>query len=134
MGYITWSEKYSVHVAEIDGQHKKLFDLVNALYDAMEQGKGKNVLASIINAFVAYTEYHFSSEERLLAANFYPGFSGHKEMHENLTRKARQLKEALDQKNKPTAIEVMLMLANWLNLHILEEDRKYKSHIKVVPL
>jgi hemerythrin len=54
-------------------------------------------------------------------------------MHENLTRKVKELKEALDQGNMPTAIEVMLMLTNWLNLHILEEDKKYKDHVKVVP-
>jgi hemerythrin-like metal-binding protein len=133
MGYIAWNDKYSVHVKEIDEQHKKLFALVNVLYDAMELGKGKDVVGPILNDFVHYTEYHFSSEERLLEANFYAEFSEHKEMHENLTRKVHQLKEAFDKGSKPTAIEVMLMLTNWLNLHILDEDRKYRSHIKVVP-
>ena len=54
-------------------------------------------------------------------------------MHGKLTRTALQLKQAIGKGARPTAIEVMLMLTNWLNLHILEEDKKYKAHIRVVP-
>ena len=70
MDFIAWSEKYSVHVAAIDDQHKKLFDLVNALYEAMEQGKGNVINESIMSDFAHNTKDHFRSKERLLEANF----------------------------------------------------------------
>lgn len=128
MGYLKWSDKYSLNVAEIDEQHKKLLGLVNDMYDAMHAGKGRDMIGTVITEFVDYTEYHFKAEERLLRENGYPEYDEHKEMHDNLSRKAHSIKEAFDKGNAPTAIEVMLLLTNWLNTHILEEDRKYKPY------
>jgi hemerythrin len=128
MSYLKWSDKYSLNVAEIDEQHKKLVSLVNAMYDAMHAGKGRDMIGKVIAEFVAYTDYHFKSEERLLRQIGYPEYDEHKEMHDNLSRKAQSIKAAFDRGNTPTAIEVMLLLTNWLNTHILEEDRKYKPY------
>ena len=128
MSYLKWSDKYSLNVAEIDEQHKKLVSLVNEMYDAMQAGKGRDMIGTVIAEFVDYTDYHFKTEERLLRQNGYPDYDEHKEMHDNLSRKAHSIKEAFDRGNTPTAIEVMLLLTNWLNTHILEEDRKYKPY------
>ncbi len=131
MGYLKWKDKYSVNVAEIDEQHKKLFDLVNAMYDAMHAGKGSDMIGTVVDEFVDFTDYHFKAEERLLLQHGYPDFDFHKEMHDTLVRKAQSLKEAFDSGNSPTTIEVMLVMANWLNIHILDEDQKYKPYIEV---
>jgi hemerythrin-like metal-binding protein len=129
MGYLKWSDKYSVNVTEIDEQHKKLISLVNEMYDAMHAGKGKDILGAVIAEFVNYTVYHFNTEERLLQQYDYPRYNEHKEMHDNLSKKARDLKETFDKGNKPTAIDVMLLLTNWLNAHVLEEDKKYEPYL-----
>ena len=128
MSYLKWSDKYSLNVTEIDEQHKKLVSLVNDMYDAMHAGKGRDMIGTVIAEFVDYTDYHFKAEERLLRQSGYPDYDEHKKMHENLSRKAHSIKEAFDRGNTPSAIEVMLLLTNWLNTHILEEDRKYKPH------
>jgi hemerythrin len=128
MSLLKWSDKYSLNVAEIDEQHKKLVTLINEMYDAMQAGKGREMMGTVIAEFVAYTEYHFEAEERLLRRHEYPEYDEHKEMHDDLARKAHSLKQAFDEGNTPTAIEVMLLLTNWLNMHILEEDRKYKPY------
>ena len=128
MSYLKWSDKYSLNVAEIDEQHKKLVSLVNDMYDAMQEGKGRDMIGTVIAEFVDYTDYHFKAEERLLRQNGYPEYDAHKVMHDNLSRKAHSIKEAFERGNTPTAIEVMLLLTNWLNIHILEEDRKYKPY------
>jgi hemerythrin len=130
MSYLQWSDKYSLNVAEIDKQHEKIFSLVNDMYDAMHAGKGTEIIGTVIAEFVAYTEYHFTAEERLLLQYGYPEYEEHKGMHDNLSRKAHGIKEAFDKGSTPTAIEVMLLLTNWLNRHILEEDRKYKPYVQ----
>jgi hemerythrin len=130
VGYLKWKNNYSVNVAEIDEQHKKLFDLVNAMYDAMHAGKGRDMIGTVIDEFVDFTDYHFKAEERLLLQHGYPDFDEHKEMHATLVRKAQSIKQAFDSGNSPTAIEVMLMLSNWLNMHILDEDQKYKPYVE----
>jgi hemerythrin len=129
MGYIRWSEKYSVNVTKIDEQHKKLVSLINEMYDAMRAGKGKDILEAMIAKIVDYTVYHFNTEELLLQQYDYPEYKEHKELHDNLSKKARDLKETFDQGNKPTTIDVMLLLTNWLNAHILVEDKKYELYL-----
>ncbi len=125
MGFIKWSDSYSVKVAEIDNQHKKLIGLVNQLYDAMRAGKGREALEPVLTELVNYTVYHFSTEERLFREHGYPDYEQHKKIHDDLTRKAKDLKEAFARGNKMITIDVMLFLSNWWNIHILEEDKKY---------
>jgi hemerythrin len=91
---LKWSDKYSLNVPGIDEQHKKLVRLVNDMYDAMHAGKGRDMIGTVIAEFVDYTDYHFKAEERLLRQNRYPEYDEHKEMHDNLSRKAHSIKEA----------------------------------------
>ncbi len=125
MGFIKWNDNYSVKVVEIDDQHKKLIGLVNQLYDAMRAGKGREALDPVLTELVNYTVYHFSTEERLFRQHGYPDYEQHKKIHDDLTRKAKDLKEAFARGNKMITIDVMLFLSNWWNIHILEEDKKY---------
>jgi len=130
MGYLKWNNRYSVHVDEIDKQHQKLINLINEMYDAMQAGKAREIIGTVIDEFVDYTVYHFNTEERLLQQHSYPKYDVHKEMHDNIAKKARDLRETLKKGNKPSNIDVMLLLTNWLNAHILEEDKKYAPYIE----
>ncbi len=46
MPILQWNQSVSVNDADIDGQHKKLIDMINNLHDSMGQGKGKETLGS----------------------------------------------------------------------------------------
>jgi hemerythrin len=129
MGLIKWNEYYSVNVDEIDDQHKKLIDLINQMFDAMKAGKGKEIMGSVLSELVEYTKYHFATEERLLHQAGYPEYEEHKTIHEELTRRTIDLKSEFDRGNDPVTMDVMLFLSNWLNVHILEVDKKYVAYL-----
>jgi hemerythrin len=126
---IKWSTLYAINIEEIDSQHKKLIELINRLYDAMKAGKGKDVLAGVLTELVDYTAYHFESEERLLLQHDYAEYEAHKLIHEKLTSRARELKDQLDRGNNLITMDVMLFLSNWLNVHILEVDKRYGPYL-----
>lgn len=130
MDFIRWKEEYSVQVEEIDEQHKKLFSIINRLADAMKIGKGRDVLDAVLTELVAYTEYHFNTEERLFEKHGYPEHEDHKQMHDDLVNKAQDLKAAFDSGNTKISVDVMLLLSNWLNNHILEVDKRYGPYLK----
>ena len=130
MGFITWNDHYSVKVPEIDDQHKKLIALANQLYDAMRAGKGREVLGPTLAELVDYTAYHFECEERLLLQHGYPEHEEHKEQHDSLAEKARQFMNDFTQGQGSRAMDVMLFLSNWLNVHILEVDKRYASFLR----
>jgi len=127
MGFMDWNEKLATGVKECDDQHKKLVSLVNDLYDAMKQGKGKEVLDKMLDELVKYAGYHFTTEETLMTKYGYPAseLSAHKREHEAFKSK---IKEFLDKKAKgevTLTVEVMTFLKDWLVKHIMGTDKKY---------
>lgn len=125
MSLFAWSEKYSVNVAEIDDQHKKLIGMVNQLHDAMRQGKGKDALGPILKDLIAYTRTHFAAEERIMRDNGYPEYEVHKTKHDHMTAKVADIyKEYLAGKANIT-FEVMDFLEKWLDKHIMGTDKQY---------
>ena len=125
MALMTWKEDYSVKIAQIDQQHKKLIDLINQLDDAMSQGKAKDVLGKILNDLVTYCANHFKLEEQLMQANGYPDFAEHKDKHDKMTAKVLSLKKEVAGGKRLISLDVMKFLEQWLDKHILGTDKKY---------
>lgn len=48
MSLFQWNESYAVGNQEIDAQHKRLFQLADALHSAMTTGKGKEALTQTL--------------------------------------------------------------------------------------
>lgn len=125
MAFMEWNDRLVTGVKEADEQHKKLVSLVNDLYDAMKQGKGKEITDKILDELVKYANYHFGTEETLMTKYGYPDLANHKREHENFKVK---VKEFLDKKAKGEAtlsIEIMNFLKEWLVKHIMGTDKKY---------
>jgi len=129
MCLIKWNKFYAVNIKELDDQHKKLIDLINQMYSAMKAGKGKEALSTVLTELVRYTVYHFETEERILLQYGYAEYEAHKGMHDDLTRRTNELKNQLDRGNNLIMMDVMLFLSNWLNIHILEVDKKYGPYL-----
>lgn len=125
MPLMTWKDDYSVNIAQIDQQHKKLVDLINQLDEAMSQGKAKEVLGKILNDLVGYCASHFKTEEQLMQANGYPDYAEHKDKHDKMTAKVLSLKSEVATGKKLISLEVMKFLEQWLDKHILGTDKKY---------
>ncbi len=104
MPFMEWSEKLVTGVKECDEQHKKLVSLVNELYDAMKQGKGKEVIDKALDELVKYASYHFTTEETLMSKYGFPELSAHKREHENFKAK---IKEFLDKKAKGGSLSLL---------------------------
>jgi hemerythrin len=125
MALITWTDALSVNIKEIDAQHRRLFDLMNKLHEAMKVGKGNDVLGGILGDLVKYTVFHFSTEEKYFQKFGYPEFQQHKKQHDDLAQKAKALKESFEQGKQTISIEVLNFLKDWLSGHIVGSDKKY---------
>ena len=130
MPLMIWNDKFSVGVAVIDAEHKKLVSMVNDLYDAVQGGHGKEVLGKILDGLIGYTASHFAHEERFFAETGYPDAAAHKKQHDDLK------KQVLDVQAKYKAgatgtltVEVLNFLKNWLIGHIQGSDKKYAPHL-----
>ncbi|MCS7280915.1 MAG: bacteriohemerythrin, partial [Desulfobacterota bacterium] len=93
MPFIEWTDKNKTNVKICDEQHKKLFQLVNDLFDAMKEGKAKEIMGKILGELIHYTAYHFSTEEKLMEQYGFPGLFWHRKEHLELAEKAKNLKD-----------------------------------------
>ncbi len=125
MAFLSWSDQYLVHIAEIDTQHKKLFDMVNEMHDSMRAGKGNEVMGKILKGLTDYVKTHFATEERLMSVNNYPDLAKHKQEHDKLTQAALALYNDFVAGKPVVTFELMTFLKKWLSDHIMGTDKKY---------
>ena len=129
MTYFAWNEKYSVHIREIDEQHKKLVALINELFEAMKAGQGQEILGKVIAGLITYTKSHFATEERLMRDHGYAEYLVHKQIHDSLTKKVMDLNNQYQAGQAALTVQVTNFLKDWLINHILGTDKKYSAFL-----
>ncbi|HCL82259.1 MAG TPA: hemerythrin [Nitrospiraceae bacterium] len=125
MALIVWNEKFSVNVKEIDEQHKKLFNMINDLDDAINAHRTTQVLSKTLDDMINYTVTHFGIEENYMKDSDYPEFPEHKKAHDEFTFKVKRLQKDFAAGREVFSLDVMNILKDWLSNHILFMDRKY---------
>jgi len=127
MPLITWNDKLSVKVKEIDDQHKRLIGIINHLSDGIQTGKGKQVLEETLSELVKNAEYHFQTEEKYMKQFGYPGYIPHRVAHDEFARKVltHQADLKVDKFVEPLAI--MAFLKVWVISHIMDMDQQYSE-------
>lgn len=129
MSFLNWESKYKVNVEIIDEQHERLFEIVNAMYDSIVRGEEQNALAEVLEELIAYTVYHFETEEKLFKEYSYPDYELHKGQHDDLTKQVLELQEQFELKVVSITFEVMDFLSDWLKKHTTESDLKFAEHM-----
>ncbi len=130
MPLMTWNEKFSVGVQMLDDDHKKLVGMVNQLYDGIQAGSGKDVLAKILDGLIDYTKVHFGHEEQFFSKTNYADTAVHKKEHADLTQQVLDVQRKYKAGISGTlSLEVMNFLKNWLINHIQGSDKKYGPYL-----
>lgn len=127
MPLMQWEERYSVHIANIDDQHKKLFLLINQLHDAMSKGKAEDVMQSVLGELLVYTKTHFAAEEKLMESKNYPGLAPHVAQHRKFVEKLATFQKEFTEHKATLSIGLMTYLRDWLTGHILQTDHQYSD-------
>jgi len=132
MAFFDWDDRYSVGVTQIDAQHRRLIEMINRVHEAMPPGKGAETtraalhematLAAVIEELIAYTMYHFSTEEKLMSRHAYPEYASHRDAHTELTNRARTFQREFDEGKAVSALDLAQVLQAWLMDHILHAD------------
>ena len=113
MSFISWNESFTVHVTEIDQQHKELVATLNELADAMAVGKGRKSLSLTLDRLIRYTEYHFTTEERYFAQFGYPEAEAHYKEHTAFVEKIADFQDKFTRQELSLSIEVRSRPGSW---------------------
>ena len=122
---IPWDDRYLISIEGIDTQHKKLFQLVNRLYDLDDATTTKDDLRVILYEFNEYMKVHFSDEEEYMLSIAYPDLEKHKELHSDIIDSFTKVIQAAASLNL-MKVEMKVIAKSILIDHILNEDSKIK--------
>ena len=125
MALFTWYKKYSVNNEELDNHHKKLFNLINSLYDNCMGKESTHCLEPIIEELVSYSNYHFTAEEQYMKNTGYKDIDKQIFEHRAFTDRALHLQQVVNKDDFELSKELIVFLGNWLLHHVMEEDKKY---------
>ena len=125
---IPWDDAYLIGITKVDKQHKKLFELVNKLYD-LEEGEGsKEKLRELLYDFSDYVKVHFKEEEEYMNAIGFPDLKRHRAIHNSLVEtlyKIIQTPAKLDIIKTKMRVIAKRVLVD----HIIQEDTKIKEYV-----
>lgn len=128
MAYLNWTPELDTGIPEIDGQHKRIVDYINQLYDA-RSSHDREQIAAVIDETVDYTLSHFAFEEALMTDAGYMYSGPHKKVHEIFTRKVGDYRMRFEA-GEDVADELHAMLSRWLFNHIRNDDKGYTDTVK----
>lgn len=129
MPLFPWDDKLKTNHPNIDSDHRKLVDLVNKLFDAMQAGKGKDACGQVLNELVSYTKTHFAMEERLMATHGYARMAEHKAEHAKLIKDVSDFKTKFDAGSLTVTASLLSYLRDWLINHISKSDKALAESI-----
>ncbi len=128
---LVWNERYNIGVDIIDKEHKKLFSILNKLFDfGRQEEKSKWVCQEAVKYFRDHAVQHFADEESYMASIEYAGLEIHQRIHRNFRdRTIPALERELEATNysEDSVNHFLGVCAGWLIGHTLIEDHAIVS-------
>jgi len=127
---VAWDSNYSVGIAELDKQHRHLFEVFYVLLEIGGTSADLRRLTETLNALAAYTRDHFDTEEWYMAQAGYPDLETHKMTHVSFRKKIETLRADILSSTDKNPAEALMCLYNWLVTHVCGCDRQYIPYVK----
>ncbi len=132
MPHIEWTDELEIGINVIDGQHRRIVDYINRLYE-LGDDPDRGQVAEIIELMVDYTLSHFAFEEALMEEAGYQYLHVHQNTHRSFTDRITGLRERFG-KGEEVAKDLADLLNAWLLNHIISDDISYASQVKTTML
>jgi hemerythrin-like metal-binding protein len=126
----TWKPEYATGVAEIDAEHRTLFEMASELHQAMLDGHGPAVLGVSVDRLLRYTREHLEHEEQLMRGSGFAGLAEHVAEHDRLREKAVAMVQRFRDGERTMTIELAQFVAAWLKGHTTTMDRAIAAHLR----
>ncbi|MDH5191084.1 MAG: bacteriohemerythrin [Gammaproteobacteria bacterium] len=127
--HYAWKPAYSVGVAKLDEEHKKLFALMMEMYTALNKTRGSEEAKRILEELKDYTLTHFKREEDLMKKHNFPDYESHLAQHEAIKVKINEFQEQFDSNSTEVSKNLLRYLQDWLVNHIQGTDKQYSEFL-----
>jgi len=129
MPFATWTDDLLTGIDLVDAQHMALFEAVNTLAQAIQDGISDGQLQEQLALIAQRTIFHFHTEEELMKSDQYPGRTLHGAEHLDLILKVREI-QYQSAKGQSVTMEITRFLAEWFGRHIVSLDMDYATYTR----
>lgn len=128
---LIWKPEYETGHTLIDEQHKEFFRQGNGLLDAILRHDSPQNLKRRIEAFLAFVDVHFETEEKWLDAQNWPDSAAHAHHHQNFAARAAELLTKHNQDQLDATDFLHFFIDELILQHLLIDDRKFASDLRM---
>jgi hemerythrin len=129
---IQWTDDLATGVAEIDDQHKELFERIDRLFRACNQAQGRLEIGKTVAFLEEYVDTHFTAEEEIMQERSYPDYDAHKAQHAYFRNNLLAIRQQLDEEGPGVHIVILTnrLVVDWLRNHIRKLDRAFGNYLQ----
>lgn len=129
-----WADYFETGFAEVDGQHRKLVDLVNALVQRAATGAviQPEELNHVLDGLARYATHHFATEEALMErAGIDPcHLRSHRQSHADFVARVEEMRHS-DDIGRVVSL-LYRFVTSWLTFHILDTDQSMARQLRAL--
>lgn len=129
---IVWKPEYETGHAEIDAQHRRLFDHGNRLLAAILSDAPPSVIQGMATHFIAFARQHFATEEKILADRKSPYADEHTHKHQRLLETANGMMENIGREQFNAADFLGFFVHELVLQHMLTDDCRLSQTLRTV--
>ena len=120
---LVWSTSHAVFVAEIDDEHKEIFEAISQIQEALTSHSPVLEIHKLAERLMSCLVEHFAHEERLMRAARYGSMRWHQRSHRAARTRVGQFVARLQQGDTTAGRELVEYLTYWLPDHACVADR-----------
>lgn len=127
---VEWDDKFNTGNFVIDYQHKRLVRMINELDEIRRHEDLRPFLLKLVFDEVAdYTDYHFKTEEKMMADSDYSMIEEHKKIHQKFIETLQHFKDRFEHQEREIDLRFCHFLKDWVFDHIAVEDPKFIAEL-----
>lgn len=131
---LEWNETYSTGVAEIDEQHKELFNMINKFEESVNDGTAPQTMRETLQFLGRYTKMHFSHEEGCMLEHHCAASEKNKAAHKAFLDLYSKFVNKFHSEgySDQLAMDLHRVFEMWLDKHICNIDVQLKPCVQKV--
>ena len=127
MTLLIWQDDMDTGIDIIDGQHRRIVEMINHLH-ITQKSMERFAVGEVIDELVDYTLSHFSFEEELMVESGYPFAGPHKRVHDVFVKRVGEYQLRF-KSGEDISGELHALLMRWLVGHIKNDDSAYATTV-----
>lgn len=129
MSLLQWKPEYSVGIQSMDDEHREMIELINATYEKLKSNSDADQVEEYLGEILSTISMHFALEERIMRNAGYGEYQAHKDDHEILLDRLRDLMDDYFDDPDVGASKLEQGLSDWFAGHFSTFDSRLHGEL-----